>query len=520
MADQYDYVIVGAGSAGCVLANRLSADPRIRVVLLEAGGPDRKREIKIPAAFPKLFHTAYDWELFTAKQQELAGRELYWPRGKTLGGSSSISAQMWVRGARADYDAWGAGWTYDEVLPYFHRAERREGSNSAQTYGTDGPLWIEELRSPNPLRAAFFGACADAGMQRLPELNVPSIDGYAPTPVNQHRGRRWSAADGYLKPIRHRRNLTVLTDAPARRVRFDGKRAVGVLYRTGAGTIAEVTATREVIVSAGSVHSPHLLQLSGIGDPDMLRNADVEPLVAHPAVGRNLQDHLSTAVIMHSPDRVTLVNAEKPTELVKFLTRRRGMLTSNIAEGVAFGRSDPSLAVPDLEFVFAPVPFIDHGQVKPPGHGITVGVILLQPDSRGSVTVRSADPSVAPQIDPGYLTAPRDLARIVQGVRQCQELFATSALRRHVSAQMEPGPGETDLEEFVRAQAETLYHPVGTCRMGADGDSVVDTELRVRGVDGLRIVDASVMPTIIRGHTHAPTVMIAEKGADLIRNSR
>jgi len=220
---------------------------------------------------------------------------------------------------------------------------------------------------------------------------------------------------------------------------------------------------------------------------------------------------------MHSPDPVTPVHAEKPGELIKFVTRRRGMPTSNVGEAVAFGRSDASVEVPDLEFVFAPVPFIDHGEVEPPGHGITVGVILLQPESRGSVTVRIADATAAPHIDPGYLTAPNDLARLVAGVRQCQALFATSALRGHVSAPMEPGPDETDLEEFVRAQAETLYHPVGTCRMGGDEESVVDPELRVRGVDGLRVVDASVIPTIIRGHTHAPTVMIAEKGADLIR---
>ena len=336
MADQYDYVIVGAGSAGCVLANRLSADPNVRVALLEAGGRDRKLEIKIPAAFPKLFHTAYDWDLFTKEQKELAGRELYWPRGKTLGGSSSINAQMWVRGARADYDTWGVpGWSYDEVLPYFHRAERRHGSNAGETYGTDGPLWIEELRSPNPLRSAFFEACAEAGMQRLPELNVPDIDGYAPTPVNQHHGRRWSAADGYLHPVRKRPNLTVLTGAMARRIRFIGKRATGVAYRVNGGPLTEATATREVIVSAGAVHSPNLLQLSGIGDPSILRDADVEPILDLPAVGQNLQDHLSTAVIMYSPDPVTLVDAEKPAELIKFVTRRRGMLTSNVGEAVA-----------------------------------------------------------------------------------------------------------------------------------------------------------------------------------------
>ncbi|MDT4958099.1 MAG: choline dehydrogenase [Pseudonocardiales bacterium] len=521
MADQYDYVIVGAGSAGCVLANRLTADPNVRVALLEAGGRDRKLEIKIPAAFPKLFHTAYDWDLFTKEQKALDGRELYWPRGKTLGGSSSINAQMWVRGARADYDTWGVpGWSYDEVLPYFHRAERRHGSNAGETYGTDGPLWIEELRSPNPLRSAFFEACAEAGMQRLPELNVPDIDGYAPTPVNQHRGRRWSAADGYLHPVRKRPNLTVLTGAMARRIRFIGKRATGVAYRVNGGPLTEANATREVIVSAGAVHSPNLLQLSGIGDVSILRDADVDPVLDLPAVGQNLQDHLSTAVIMYSPDPVTLVDAEKPTELIKFVTRRRGMLTSNVGEAVAFSRSHPSIPVPDLEFIFAPVPFIDHGQVEPPGHGITVGVILLQPESRGSVTVRSADPSMPPNIDPGYLSEPNDLARLVEGVRQCQDLFATSALRPHVSAPMEPALDETDLEEFVRSQAETLYHPVGTCRMGTDGESVVDADLRVRGIDGLRVVDASVIPTIIRGHTHAPTIMIAEKGADLIQNSR
>lgn len=516
MSGQYDYVIVGAGSAGCVLANRLSSNPAVRVALLEAGPRDRKLEIKIPAAFPKLFHTAYDWDLFTAEQKELSGRALYWPRGKTLGGSSSLNAQMWVRGAQADYDSWGPGWTYADVLPYFHRAERRLGSNAEQTYGTDGVLWIEELRSPNPLRAAFFEACAEYGLRRLPELNVPGIDGYAPTPVNQHRGRRWSAADAYLKPARRRPNLTVLTGTAVRRVVIEGGRAIGVEYRAADGTLTRATAAREVIVSAGAVHSPHLLQLSGIGDLGDLRSAGVEPLLESPQVGRNLQDHLSVATIMLTAEPITLVSAEKPAELVKFLTRRRGMLTSNVGEAAGFIRSDPTLAVPDLEIVFAPVPFIDHGQVDPPGHGITIGVVLLQPESRGEVVLISGDPSVAPRIDPGYLSAPADLERLVEGVRQCQALFATSALRGRVSGPLEPGPGETDLAEFVRSQAETLYHPVGTCRMGDDEESVVDRELRVRGVAGMRVVDASVMPTIIRGHTHAPTIMIAERAADLL----
>ncbi|MGI8761620.1 MAG: GMC family oxidoreductase [Jatrophihabitantaceae bacterium] len=521
MPQRFDYVIVGAGSAGCVLAHRLSADPNVRVALLEAGGRDRKLEIKIPAAFPKLFHTAYDWDLHTSPQKECDAREMYWPRGRTLGGSSSLNAQMWVRGAQVDYDSWGPGWSYEEVLPYFHRAEHRGGSNTDAAYGTAGPLWIEELRSPSPLRTAFFEACAETGMRRLPELNTAGIEGYAPTPVTQHRGRRWSAADGYLgRTTRRRPNLNVFTGAQAQRVLVEGGRATGVEYRDKAGATQQLRAAREVILSAGAVHSPALLQLSGIGDPSVLRAAGVEPKVELPGVGKNLQDHLSVAVIMHCPEPITLVAAERPAELLRFLTQRRGMLTSNVGEAVAFGRSDPSLATPDLEFIFAPVPFIDHGLVEPPGHGLTIGTVLLQPESRGTVTITSPDAATPPVIDAGYLTAPGDLPRLVEGVRQCQALFATAALKPHVSGPMEPGPEETDLEAFVRAQSETLYHPAGTCRMGSGRESVVDPQLRVRSVDGLRVVDTSVLPTIIRGHTHAPTIMLAEKAADLIRAVR
>jgi choline dehydrogenase len=520
MPEQFDYVVIGAGSAGCVLANRLSADPSMRVALLEAGGRDRKLEIKIPAAFPKLFHTAYDWDLYTAPQKDLDARELYWPRGKTWGGSSSLNAQMWVRGAQADYDAWGPGWTYAEVLPYFRRAEHRVGSNTDSIYGTDGPLYIEELRSPNPLRSVFFEACAEAGIRRLPELNVPSIDGYGPTPVTQHRGRRWSTADGYLRPALKRPNLTVFSNAHARRILLSDGGASGVEYSDEHGGVQRLDARREVILSAGAVHSPHLLQLSGIGDPAVLAPAGIELLVESTQVGANLQDHISTVVIMHCPEPITLVAAEKPAELVKFLTRRRGMLTSNVGEAVAFARSDPSLTVPDLEFIFAPVPFMDHGQTEPPGHGLTIGCILLQPESRGSVTTISSDPHHAPHIDPAYLSDPRDLERLVNGVEQCQALFGSAAMAPHVSASMRPAPDETDTVEFVKRYSETLYHPSGTCRMGADTSSVVDPDLNVRGVEGLRVVDASIMPRIIRGHTHAPSVMIAEKGADLIRAAR
>jgi choline dehydrogenase len=517
--DSFDYVVVGAGSAGCVLANRLSADPAVRVALLEAGPRDRKLEIKLPAAFPKLFHTEYDWDLSTVAQPELKGRELYWPRGRVVGGSSSLNAQMWVRGAKADYDHWASvapGWSFDEVLPYFRRSENRTGGNAGGVYGTGGPIWVEEQRDPSPLRAAFLDACAEAGLARLPELNDPGIDGYAPTPVTQHRGRRWSAADAYLRPALRRPNLRLLVGARARRVLLDGGRATGVEYAAPDGSVRRLAARREVVLSAGAIHSPLLLQVSGVGDADVLRAAGIEPLVELPAVGRNLQDHLSVPVIMFSREEITLLNAERPVELLKFLTRRRGMLTSNVGEAVAFVRSDPALEHPDLELIFAPVPYIEHGLVTPPGHGITIGVILLQPASRGTIAPRSADPGDPPLVDAGYLTDPSDLTRLVAGIGRAQELFATAALASHVTEPMMPAAGETDLAEFVRANSQTLYHPVGTCRMGADADAVVDPDLRVRGVDGLRVVDASVMPTIVRGHTHAPTVMIAERAADRI----
>jgi choline dehydrogenase len=516
---EFDYVIVGAGSAGCVLANRLSTDPSVSVALVEAGPRDRKLEIKLPAAFPKLFHTKYDWDLNTTSQPELKARELYWPRGKTLGGSSSLNAQMWVRGSRADYDTWGSqanGWSYEEVLPYFKRSEHRNGSNRGGVYGVGGPLWIEELRDPNPLRDAFLKACAEKGMVALDELNDSGTDGFAPTPVTQRRGRRWSAADGYLRPALKRPNLTLFLESMTQRVILEGTRAVGIEYRDSAGALGRLKATREVILCAGAVHSPALLQLSGIGPEDVLQAAGVPVRIASPDVGRNLQDHLSVAVIMYSREDITLLNAEKPIHLINFLARRRGMLTSNVGEAVAFLRSDPALTRPDLEFIFAPVPFMNHGQDEPPGHGVTIGVVLLQPESRGTITIRSADPSVAPAIEPNYLHEPADLRRLITGVELAQALFATKALDAHVSRPMMPTESETDLEEYVRAHAETLYHPSGTCRMGEDVESVVDAEVRVRGVDGLRVVDASVMPTIIRGHTHAPTVMIAERAADLI----
>ncbi|WP_433463097.1 GMC family oxidoreductase [Spirillospora sp. CA-128828] len=515
---EHDYVIVGAGSAGCALAARLSEDASVSVALLEAGGPDDKSEIHIPAAFPKLFKTGYDWDYRTAGQPELDGREMYWPRGKMLGGSSSLNAMMWVRGHYDDYDEWDIpGWSYEDVVPYFKRVEGRAGSNTGDVYGTSGPVRISEQRSPNEATRAFLDACAAAGLKRLPELNGPSNEGYALTPVSQRRGRRCSAADAYLRPARKRPNLTVVTGAQVSRIVVEDGRATGVEHGG-----ERVSARREVILAAGAIGSPHLLMLSGIGDSDHLRTAGVEPVVDSPEVGRHLQDHLSVAVVRHCPKKITLTGAESLPNVARYLLARRGPFTSNVGEAVLFTRSDPALHAPDLELIFAPVPYIAHGLTPPAEHGVTLGVVLLQPESAGRITLASADPAAPPVIDPAYLTCAGDLSRLVHGIRRAEELLAADALKPYVGDPMEPYAGADDDEavaRYVRGHSETLYHPVGTCRMGTDDGSVVDPDLRVRGVGGLRVADVSVLPRITRGHTNAPAIMIGEMAADLIRRT-
>ncbi|MEW9553099.1 GMC family oxidoreductase [Nonomuraea sp. NPDC050783] len=509
---EYDYVIVGAGSAGCVLANRLSADPDVSVALVEAGGQDDKLEIRMPAGFAKLFKTAYDWNYTTAKQGEMAGRELYWPRGRVIGGSSSLNAQMWVRGCARDYDQWEVpGWSYADVLPYFTRAEHRVGSNGGEVYGTSGPLYISELRSPNVTTAAFLRACEELGLHRLEELNGPSNEGFCPTPVTQNRGRRWSSADAYLRPALKRPNLTVVTGASVDRVLFDGRRAVGVEHGGG----AQLKARREVILSAGAIGSPHLLMRSGVGAAGELRDAGIEVVHDLPEVGRNLQDHLASGVYVECRQPVTLTKAESLVNLLRYIVLRSGMLTTNVGEAVAFLRTSAEEPAPDIELVYAPVPFVDHGLTPPTGHGMTVGVVLLQPESRGRITLNGKDVL----IDPAYLSEEADVRRLVAGLKTAKQVFATAAMKAYAGGPMAPywaPESDEELAQWVRERAETLYHPVGTCRMGTDEGSVVDPSLRVRGVEGLRVVDVSIMPTLNRGHTHAPAVMIGEKGADLI----
>ena len=531
-----DYIIVGAGSAGATLAARLSEDPCVTVLLLEAGGPDRALELHVPAAFKKLFRGPYDWGYDTVTQPELEGRRIFWPRGKTLGGSSSLNAMMWVRGFAADYDEWaeaaGERWSWDAVLPVLRRIENVQDAVDS-SLGRSGPQTVEGQRDPRPHTAAFLEAARELGYD-ITEANLPTGQGFSQTMVTQHRGARASTADTYLRPAAARPNLRVVTNAHVRRVTFadasDGEpRATGV-YVDIAGTTRHARARREVILCGGAINTPQTLMLSGIGPADELAEVGIRTLVDSPEVGKNLQDHL-VAGLAPAAIAGTLYGAERPSELLRYLATRRGMLTSNVAEAYGFVRTDVASragmpeGLPDIEIIFAAAPYVGEGLVPLPGEGITVGAILLRPRSRGSIRLASSDPHTHPLIDPAYLSDPEgtDAATLHAGLEVCERLIATSALGAVTTGswvQPEGGERMTSAERIelsMRRYSHTLYHPVGTARIGTDAASVVDPELRVRGVSGLRVADASVMPTIIRGHTHAPAIVIGEIAADLLR---
>ena len=525
----YDYIVVGAGSAGCVLANRLSADPGTRVLLVEAGGKDSSFLIHMPGGLSKIIppENAHEtnWCFWTEPQKHLNGRRLYWPRGRVLGGSSSINGMVYIRGHASDYDRWAqmgcTGWGWDDILPYFRRSEASE-RGADDYHGGDGPLHTGRRCLPSPLIDAFIRAAAEAGHPVTDDFNGPQLEGAGRYDSTIKDGERWSAAKGYLKPVLDRPNLDVLTDVLVERVTFDGRRATGIAYRKDGK--AETVAARETIVCGGAVNSPQLLMLSGVGPAAHLAEHGIAVVHDAPDVGDNLQDHLDMLVQWTCTQPITLNrNAGIHNKLIalgKWMLRRDGSGAYMPTPAGAFLSTRPGLAAPDIQIHFMPVLGEPHGRgTLGRQHGYAMHMCQLRPESRGTIRLKSADPAAHPAIDPNYLSAPGDLETILAGIEITRNIGRMPALAPFRGKEVWPGEGVTAREDVVtalKAWGETIYHPVGTCRMGADERSVVNTRLAVRGVSGLRVVDASVMPTLISGNTNAPTIAIAEKAADMI----
>ena len=525
----YDYIVVGAGSAGSVLANRLSAKPEAKVLLLEAGGSDRSFFVRMPAGIAKLAGPRYNWGYETAPQPSMQGRRMYWPRGRLLGGSSSVNAMVYMRGQPADYDHWrqlgNSGWSYADVLPYFKKAERNERLHD-EFHGADGPLNVAERPYTNPLSHAFVEAAQQAGLPFNPDFNGAVQLGCGLFQVTQKGGSRWSAASAYLHPAAARENLTILTKAQATRVVIENGRATGVEYvRKGKRHIAR--AEREVLLAGGAINSPQLLLLSGIGPAEELRALGVK--VAHdlPGVGKNLQDHLNVNIVRRARKGSTLDSKNRGLAPVgvalQFLLFGTGPGTSNVAEAGAFAIGDPAAATPDIQYHFIPAQVVDHARVAMDGDGVTLHACCLRPQSRGEIRLGSTDPLQPPVMDPRYLGADYDLKILIEGLRRGRDILGAPAFKPWLGEERLPGArlqSDAELSDFIRATAETEYHPVGTCKMGNDPMAVVDERLAVRGVDRLRVIDASIMPTIVSGNTNAPVIMIAEKGAEMVLAGR
>ena len=530
-AETFDYLIVGAGSAGCVLANRLTEDAATTVCLFEAGPRDKNMLIHIPAGFIRMmFHPTYNWMFMSPHDPNMKGRQTYVPRGKTLGGSSSINGMIYMRGHRRDFDEWAdlgnAGWGYDDLLAYFRKSEHNENYNDGKVHGREGPLNVKYLDSPNPLNHVFLEAVESLQKRRIPDFNAGENEGFGIFQVTIKNGRRHSLANAFLHPAENRANLKVLANAQVRRIIIEDGRATGVEINAG-GETRRIHAAREVIVSAGAIQSPQLLMLSGIGDGEELRKHGIEVKRALAGVGQNLQDHISAPVHFMSP-RITSYGISIPAlpkiawHFLLYGIARKGMLGNNIVESGGFIRTRPGLDRPDVQHIFVPTHQGKPGRLLAWGHGFRITCVLVRPKSKGRIGLSSASANDPPVIDFRFFSDPEgaDIDTLVRGIKDARRILMAPAFDYYRGPAVWPPEkvqSEAELRDFVREFSSTIFHPVGTCKMGKDDMAVVDDRLRVRGVAGLRVIDASIMPTITTGNTNAPVIAIAEKGADMVK---